>query len=365
MTTPLKHMLLERIKSEGALSLAGFVAESLLHPRYGYYATRDPLTAGDDFITSPQISQMFGELLGIWALETWRQMGQPSSFHLVEPGPGSGIMMADMIRAARLDPLFLKSVRVGLLEASSALKAVQARTLAASPVDLQWYDHIDKIPEGPMIVIANEFLDCLPPRQFIRTDEGWRERLVGARGEELIFTVSMAPLTPGDHALIPPSLKEVPSGSLVEAHPGYITLTDMLAPRFHACPSRALFLDYGPYESEVGDTLQALRAHQKVNPLEAPGEADLTTRVNFSEIRRYGEKAGLHVDGALEQGAFLKRLGLEIRAGVLSAKTPEKRSLIARQIWRLTDPRQMGSLFKALCLSSPDLPPPPGFGAGP
>lgn len=355
--------LRDRIRQTGPVSIAAFMTEALFDPRDGYYATKDPIGAGSDFITAPEISQMFGELMGLWAAQSWMDMGSPTEFQLVELGPGRGTMMADALRAARTVPGFMDAARVNLIEASAALKAVQAQTLGPTGAQIRWVDRLDLVPAGPALVLGNEFLDCLPVRQAIRHKGEWCERMVGLDDADDGFVFLMGPPLGVDASLIPAALQDAEDGALVEIRPGDRQVVELLAARFSAHPGRALLIDYGPARSEIGDTLQAIKAHEKVAVLDAPGTADLTARVDFQSLLQTAADAGLTGYGPEEQGTFLTGLGLEARAAVLSQNAPDQRSKIARQVWRLTDPDQMGRLFKLVCLDSAGLPPPPGFSA--
>lgn len=371
--TALEQRIFDRIRSEGPISLAAFMAEALFDPREGFYATRDPIGAGADFVTAPEISQMFGELLGLWCVQCWRDMGAPPRLSLVELGPGRGTMMADMLRAARLDPDFIRAAHVYLVEASPALKMKQGETLDDAPCPVTWIDTLEAAPEAPALIVGNEYLDCLPVRQFLQTPDGWRERLAGlapgeAGGETLAYVLSAAAPHPDDLAQIPDVLQDAEPGAVAEFHPAFGPLATHLAERFAQRPGRALFIDYGPADSEPGDTLQAVASHHKTEPLARPGGADLTARVDFGALARRARDAGLDVAGPIEQSAFLTALGIEHRAAALSMKQSqagnmEERSKIARQLHRLTGEEQMGALFKAICLSAPGLPPAPGFAA--
>lgn len=354
--------LRDRIRQTGPVSIAAFMTEALFDPQEGYYATKDPIGAGADFITAPEISQMFGELMGLWAAQSWLDMGRPSPVQLVELGPGRGTMMADALRAARTVPGFIEAAQIVLIEASAALKAVQARTLGPTGAQIRWIDRIEAVPAGPAIVLGNEFLDCLPVRQAIRRGDQWHERMVGLDEDEN-FVFLLGPPLGVDTGLIPQALRDAPEDSLVELRPGDLQVVEAIAGRFADQPGRALFIDYGPAASETGDTLQAVRAHKKVPVLEDPGTADLTARVDFESLIRAAGMRGLTAYGPVEQGDFLLGLGLEARAAALSQSAPEKRPAIARQVWRLTEPDQMGRLFKLVCLDSEGLPLPPGFTA--
>jgi len=354
--------LRDRIRQTGPMSIAAFMTEALFDPREGYYATKDPIGAGADFITAPEISQMFGELMGLWAAQSWMDMGKPAAFQLVELGPGRGTMMADALRAARTVPGFVDAAHVVLIEASAALKAVQAQTLGPTGAQIRWVDRLESVPAGPAIVLGNEFLDCLPVRQAIRRGDDWHERMIGLDADEA-FVFVLGPPLGADADLIPERLRDAPEDSLAELRPGDRQVVDALAARFAEAPGRALFIDYGPATSETGDTLQAVKAHKKVPPLEAPGTADLTARVDFESLAAAARAAGLTVSGPVTQGDFLVGLGLEARAAALCQAAPDKRAVFARQVWRLTDPEQMGTLFKLVCLDADGLPAAPGFAA--
>ena len=354
--------LRDRIRQTGPMSIAAFMTEALFDPREGYYATKNPIGAGADFITAPEISQMFGELMGLWAAQSWMDMGKPAAFQLVELGPGRGTMMADALRAARTVPGFVDAAHVVLIEASAALKAVQAQTLGPTGAQIRWVDRLESVPAGPAIVLGNEFLDCLPVRQAIRRGDDWHERMIGLDADEA-FVFVLGPPLGADADLIPERLRDAPEDSLAELRPGDRQVFDALAARFAEAPGRALFIDYGPATSETGDTLQAVKAHKKVPPLEAPGTADLTARVDFESLAAAARAAGLTVSGPVTQGDFLVGLGLEARAAALCQAAPDKRAVFARQVWRLTDPEQMGTLFKLVCLDADGLPAAPGFAA--
>ncbi|WP_273145944.1 class I SAM-dependent methyltransferase [Oceanicaulis alexandrii] len=360
----IKERLQDRLRSEGSLSVAAYMAEALFHPMAGFYATKDPLGAANDFITAPEISQMFGELLGLWAAECWMQMGAPSRFELIELGPGTGRMMSDMLRAGRAAPGFLDAVHVTLVEASPALKMVQGQTLANAPVPVHWAKDFEKTPSGPAVVIGNEFLDCLPIRQAVRHQGQWRERVVTLHPEDQDrFVFGLGPmLSDSDIGYIAPALRKSEDGALVELRPGDQQQMEQLANRFKRDPSYALFVDYGSSKPETGDTLQAIRAHQKVDPLDAPGTADLTAWVDFDRLLRLGLDAGLAAFGPMTQGEFLTELGIEQRAAVLSKSVDESgQARLKRQMHRLVSPEDMGELFKLAAFSSDGLPPAPGI----
>ncbi|XBQ15057.1 MAG: SAM-dependent methyltransferase [Oceanicaulis sp.] len=360
----LAERLRARIREEGPLPVSAYMAEALFDPMAGFYATKDPLGAGNDFITAPEISQMFGELCGLWAAEVWAQMGAPAPVQLIELGPGTGRMMSDMLRASRAAPGFLDACDVTLVEASPALKMVQGRTLSKAPVPVRWARRIEDAAAGPCVIVANEFLDCLPIRQAVRIEGVWRERVVGiAPDDPETFALGLgAVLSPADLESLPEPLREAPEGALVELRPADGPLIEEIARRLKAAPGYALFIDYGSDAPEFGDTLQAIRRHQKVDPLDAPGTADLTAWAAFDRFGALARAAGLDVYGAEGQGAFLKGLGIEHRAAALSrGQDAEGRGRIARQLQRLVDPEEMGTLFKVMALASPGLPPAPGL----
>jgi len=357
--TALKRILVEQIRQTGPLTIAHFMAACLYEPRHGYYANAPRIGADGDFITAPEASQMFGELIGLWCVHEWDVLGRPDPMQLIELGPGNGALISDAWRAARIEPAFRSATQLHLIEISAALRARQAQALARFDVRPHWHERLDATLERPSLIIANEFLDCLPIRQFVRAEDGWRERLVGADEQDaLAFGLSPHTLRPGDQ-VIPPALHDAPEGAIAEFAPGLEAWVDLLAQRLKAAPGRALIIDYaGDGQS---DTLQAVRAHKKESPLAAPGEADLTARVDFVALKILARASGLQVAGPSPQGHFLNGLGLDARAFALSKAHPERAERIAREVARLTAPDQMGTLFKALCLSSPNLPPPAGF----
>ncbi|MCF6220422.1 MAG: SAM-dependent methyltransferase [Robiginitomaculum sp.] len=369
----LKDRILSHIKTSGPMSVASYMSWCLLDPKQGYYPTRDPLGVAkngkSDFITAPEISQMFGEVLGLWLINAWRGMGKPKQVQLVEYGPGRGVMMSDMLRTARLDKDFFAAIQVNLIEMSSALEGKQAEVLANAGVPVTWVGSLEEVPAGPTIVIGNEYLDCLPVRQFIMKDRfkgktGWHERMVDVHPDnpgKFIFSVSEVPISEIDQALLPADIPPVKNGDLLEINPGLGQIVEALRKRFVEHSGAALFIDYGPAETELGDTFQALKKHEKVYPLDEPGHADLTARVDFAALGEWADKAGLASFGPCPQGQFLSRLGIEVRAVNLSKASPENKTKIARQLHRLTDTNDMGTLFKALSIQSADLPAAIGF----
>ncbi len=369
----LKDRILAHIKTSGPMNIASYMSWCLLDPVQGYYPTRDPLGVAkdgkSDFITAPEISQMFGEVLGLWVINAWRCMGEPKAVQLVEYGPGRGVMMSDMLRTARLDKGFFAAVNVSLIETSAALEGKQAETLATCGVPVNWVAKLEDVPAGPTIVIGNEYLDCLPVRQLIMKDrfkeaDGWHERMVDIHPDnpgKLIFSISEAPLPKADQALLPKDIPAFKDGDLLEISPGLAQMTETLSRRFSENSGAALFVDYGPEATELGDSFQALQKHKKVHPLHEPGQADLTARVDFADFSERTEDAGLSVYGPCPQGQFLSKLGIEVRAVSLSKAAPASKAKIARQLHRITSADEMGALFKVIAVQSPDLPAPLGF----
>ncbi len=350
------------------MSVAEYMGLCLLDPKDGYYPTRDPLGSDGDFITAPEISQMFGEVLGLWMVQCWKDMGQPETIHLAELGPGRGIMMSDMLRAAKLVPDFIKALYVHLIEASPALEAVQGQTLKDSPAPISWAQTLSDIPDGPLIVIGNEYLDCLPIRQFIQKDRfagraGWHERLVTVEknADDLTFAFALEPISTLAAQTLPSAQSKAKNDDLVETCPSAHQLLDQLSDRFERQPGRALFIDYGPETTEFGDTLQALKRHEKVGVFSDPGNTDLTARVDFGALNEIAAGLNMPTTTPVTQREFLSKLGIEMRAAALARAKPESKPKIARQLERLTGESQMGELFKAICFQSQGLDLPLGF----
>jgi SAM-dependent MidA family methyltransferase len=344
------------------MSVATFMGLALGHPVHGYYATRDPFGRAGDFITAPEISQMFGELIGLWAAAVWQAMGTPARLALVELGPGRGTLMADALRAARVVPAFAAALDVQLIETSPVLARRQQETLAAASVPLAWYRELAAVPEGPLIVIANEFFDALPVHQAVKTPGGWHERMVGVGPDgRLAFALHPDPV-PGFAALVPEAVAGAPAGAVYEWRSEEVAAE--IARRVAQHGGAALVIDYGHSESAPGETLQAVGRHSFADPLSTPGDVDLTAHVDFAALVRTARATGARVHGPLSQGAFLRRLGIEARAAALRAKaTPAQAADVDAALARLTDPGReaMGELFKALAFADPKLGALPGF----
>jgi NADH dehydrogenase [ubiquinone] 1 alpha subcomplex assembly factor 7 len=350
----LKNRLKAEIRAGGPIPISRFMSACLHDPQDGYYATRPRLGEDGDFITAPLVSQMFGELLGAWTVETWRRIGRPSRVLLVEAGPGDGTLIGDVLRTGRLDPEFLAAAELWLIETSAPLEALQRQRLMAAGGSPSWAASLADLPgDAPMILLANEFLDCLPVRQFVRTAEGVAERAVGlGPAGELAF--GLMPL-PGEQ--LP---ADAPLGAVIEVSTAQLDFAGAVGARIAAQGGTALLIDYGRDRAATGDTLQALHRHRKVDPLADPGGADLTVHADFPGVLRAAQARGAAGD-ILDQGEFLRRLGIEARAAALSQARPDRAEAIARQLARLVDDDQMGRLFKAAVLYRADQPPPPGF----
>ena len=356
-----KHII-DYIRETQPLTIAEYMGMALGHAEHGYYMTRDPFGADGDFITAPEISQMFGELLGLWAAVVWQGMGSPDNVKLVELGPGRGTLMADMLRAAFAAPGFGEAVHVHMVETSPALKtrqqqALEGMGLAHDPV---WHGSFDDVPEGPVIVIANEFFDALPIEQYFHAGDFWCPRVVDSKpdGDGLCFVL----LPPYDAPELPPGLLDAPADTMVEVCPSGLDIAENISRRIVADGGAALIIDYGHGESGTGDTLQAVKGHDHHHPLEDPGEADLTAHVDFGALGQRVFASGARAHGVVGQGEFLQRLGIRERAEMLLAgATPEQEEDIAGALKRLTDPSEMGDLFKVMAISAIDAAPPPGF----
>ncbi len=359
--TPLADILIRRIRNRGGLTLADYMSEVLTHPRHGYYSKADPFGARGDFVTAPEISQMFGELIGLWCADTWQRLGKPRPLLLVELGPGRGSLMADALRALRLVPDLLAACELHLVEMSPVLRARQAEALAgASAAAPVWHDNLGEVPEGAMILVANEFFDALPVRQFERTTEGWCERLVVVDPQSdpaepaLAFALSApSSLYP---KVLPAALRDAPPGALVEVSLAGLSIAQEIGRRVAAQPGAALIIDYGHADHRTGGTLQALRRHAAHEVLREPGSADLTAHVDFAALAAAAADAGAGVHGPVPQGLLLERLGIAERAEALQrGATPRQAEALRSAKARLTEAAQMGELFKALALTAPGL----------
>lgn len=342
------------IAAEGPLTVERYMGLCLGH----YYGSRDPLGSRGDFVTAPEISQMFGELLGLWTAAVWQAMGSPDGLRLVELGPGRGTLMADALRALSRVPGFLAGTSVHLVETSPSLREGQRATLARHADRISWHGRVEEVPPGPVVALANEFFDALPVRQFVGSADAWRERVVERNGDAFRFASSLAP---------EPSIALPPrEGAVLEVPQAGAALMGTLARRLAREGGALLAIDYGYWGPAFGDTLQALKAHAFADPLAEPGEADLTAHVDFGRLARAAADAGAAVHGPVSQGDFLRALGIEVRALALKSRAaPEQARAVEAGLRRLTDPEGMGDLFKVLAVSHPGLPPVPGLRPNP
>jgi SAM-dependent MidA family methyltransferase len=361
-STPVETEIRRLIAAAGPMPVAQYMALCLAHPERGYYMTRDPLGAAGDFTTAPEISQMFGELIGLWAVSLWRLMDSPDRIHLVELGPGRGTMMRDALRAAQVVSGFVSAATIHLVEISPVLKERQRHTLGSLSLPVHWYDTLDDVPDGPLIVLANEFFDALPVHQAVKQADGWHERMVEiGRDGKLAFGVAAQPI-PHFERVVPAALRLAPLDALYEWRGDHMALE--IARRVVRFNGAALVIDYGHAESQDGDTLQAMGAHSFADPLRSPGSVDLTAHVDFQALRETAESMGARVRGPVGQGDFLRRLGIESRAGALKkSNTADKTVDIDLAMARLVeeDSSAMGRLFKVIAIAHPGLGPLPGF----
>jgi SAM-dependent MidA family methyltransferase len=359
LSAALAEHLTRLIAREGPISTARYMAEVLGHPTLGYYMRKDPFGAAGDFITAPEISQMFGEMIGLWCAEVWRMMGRPDPVLLVELGPGRGTLMSDILRAARIVPEFDAAIECHLVETSPVLKEAQRGRIARL---CTWHANLATVPHQPMLLIANEFFDALPIRQYVRTKEGWRERRVALAEDGEGFRFVLAAEPPGGDGAIPPALGACPVDGIVEVAPERCVIARAIGRRVAARGGAALIIDYGHVRTAPGDTFQAVRRHRYSDPLVDPGESDLTAHVDFEALAGAAASGGAVVSGPVGQGTFQKRLGMERRAEALARAAGDGGApRVAAAFERLTAPDQMGSLFKAVALRDRRLPELPGF----
>jgi NADH dehydrogenase [ubiquinone] 1 alpha subcomplex assembly factor 7 len=359
--TPVEAELRRRIESDGPVSIATLIQLANAH----YYATRDPFGSAGDFITAPEISQIFGELVGLWCAAMWSVTGRPDPVHLVELGPGRGTLMADALRALKVAAAFRSAIRVHLVETSPLLRAAQERALKDTGVEIHWHHNIGQVPKGPAFFIADEFFDALPVHHYVRGAKGWHERVIGLR--EDVLTFGLSPIKTPDFS-IPETVRAAPEGSIVELSPESARIARDIAERIQAQGGAALFIDYGYAKHGVGETLQALRSHAFADALKDPGEADLTAHVDFSALADAARQAGAASFGPMTQRDFLLGLGILERSAMLMRQaTLEQALALESGTTRLTEdtPTGMGRLFKVLAVTPRGLPAPPGFASIP
>lgn len=358
MTTPLASRLARQIRMTGPIGVAEYMQACLFDPEYGYYRGQEPFGREGDFVTAPEISQMFGELIAIWAAHAWQKLGMPAPLAFAEIGPGRGTLMRDMLRTLRsVAPEFLRAARVHMIEISGRLSEIQKRTLSTDAERVTWIGKIDDLPELPLVVVGNEIFDAIPIRQYVLSSSTWHERMIGI-DEEGRLRFQLGPGSP-DLSLLPPVAPAAGDGSVFETAPAREALAAAIAMRLSAHGGAALFFDYGHLRSGIGDTLQAVRRHGFVDVLACPGEADLTSHVDFSALAKACRANGANAS-FLEQGEFLARMGLFERAARLSAGRDEGTAhAIRMDADRLASADQMGSLFKAMAVYRGDRPPYP------
>ncbi|MCH9765287.1 MAG: SAM-dependent methyltransferase [Alphaproteobacteria bacterium] len=372
--TPLLEKLKARIGKQGPMSIDKYMRCCLTDPDYGYYRTGTVLGRAGDFITAPEISQTFGELIGLWCVAIWQQMGTPQHVHLIELGGGRGTLLADALRAAAKASTFIDAVSVSIMESHPELRRQQAKALQAYAPRVNWPGELFELDDAPAIMIANEFLDCLPIEQFVATPDthpGWQRQRVGLdEHDQLQFMLGR--FEPPSHAGLPPeltalskSLSDVSAGDIIETRNligcELNNLKDFVFGPDDQRPFAGLFVDYGHTTTQMGDTLQAVRRHAYEHPLASPGEADLTAQVDFAQFAHQMSAAGFAIDGPATQGEFLGRLGIVERASRLMAQNPKQAAALESSVARLISPSGMGGRFHALAIRSPGLAPLPGL----
>ena len=353
--SPLQSELKKLIKTSGPMPVWRYMELCLTHPKFGYYVSRDPLGREGDFTTAPEVSQMFGELLGLWAASVWKAIGSPQLLRLIELGPGRGTMMADALRALRVLPPLYQTLSVHLVEINPVLREKQQSTLSGVR-NIAWHDGIDDVPEGPAVIFANEYFDVLPVHQVVKGETGWHERVVELDGNgKLEFGAATDPI-PRFEVLLPPLVRAAPVGAVFEWRPDAEIMK--IATRVRDQDGAALIIDYGHLRSDAGDTFQAIARHSFADPLKNPGQADVTAHVDFQALVRAAEDIGARVHGPVSQGDFLTRLGIETRAVTLMAKASHEVSEdISGALKRLIGGGRsgMGAMFKVLAVSEPNL----------
>jgi SAM-dependent MidA family methyltransferase len=360
--SPLELDIRRRIAAAGPMPVDQYMALCLGHPEHGYYVTRDPFGVAGDFTTAPEVSQMFGELIGLWMATAWQQMGAPDNIRVIELGPGRGTLMKDALRAAKVMPAFLSAAVVHFVDISPVLRVQQEDTMHASPVPVFWHSTLAEVPPGPALIIANEFFDALPINQAVKMADGWHTRCVGIAADgSLEFAIAPAPI-PHFERTVPEPLRTATEGEIFEWR--FDAAAMNLGRRLSRDRGAALVIDYGHAESSTGDTLQAVGHHAFADPLVSPGNADLTAHVDFQSLARAVESMGAKASPVIDQAVLLRRLGIETRAASLKANaTPATVADVNAALARLTGAGRtgMGTLFKAIAFTHPRMSTPPGF----
>jgi NADH dehydrogenase [ubiquinone] 1 alpha subcomplex assembly factor 7 len=358
----LESEIRRRITAGGPMPVAEYMALCLTDPEHGYYTTRDPFGARGDFITAPEVSQMFGEMIGLWMAATWSKMGSPENIRIVELGPGRGTLMKDALRAAKVMPSFRQAIVLHLVEISPALQTQQERTLEQVGIPTYWHSSLADVPGGPALIVANEFFDALPVHQAVKSERGWHERQIAIDGEGKLAFVTATETLPQFEQFLPQGLRSAAEGGVFEWRPDNEAME--LGRRLRRDGGAALVIDYGHADSSVGDTLQAVGQHAYADPLSAAGNVDLTAHVDFAALIKAVEAMGGKAYGPLTQSQLLRRLGILTRASSLKSKAPEAAAAdIDAALERLIGEGEggMGTLFKAAAFAHPSLGAPPGF----
>ena len=358
--TPLEKRLINTITNDGPISIEQYMNACLANPEYGYYMGKDPFGRGGDFITAPEISQMFGEAIGVWFATAWQMMGKPETVNLIELGPGRGTLMADIIRASAVLPEFAKAVSIHLVDISPALRQIQGQTFKNTPVDISWHQRFEQVPAGPSLIIANEFFDALPIRQYVLAADGWHERLVGVTDGKLAYTYGSEVLPQSE---IPTWAKDAQQGDFIELSPQRDAVAKQIGSFIAKNGGAGLFIDYGHVKSAPGDTFQGVYKHKFIDCLFRPGKIDLTSHVDFEQLANSFEAGGAKAHNLRTQGQFLIAMGLREREAILKKKAPARTRInLGKQADRLVNEKQMGVLFKVLAVTDKSLGTPHPFG---
>ncbi len=358
--TPLEDKLIGQIKKDGPISVETYMNACLGDAEYGYYMHGDPFGRGGDFTTAPEVSQMFGEAIGVWFATAWQMMGKPKKFNLIELGPGRGTLMADLLRAANVLPEFAEAIEVHMVDMSPALRQVQGKTLDGVPVHVRFHQRFEQVPAAPSLIVANEFFDALAIRQIVKGEDGWHERVVDVVDGELVLRASDEVLSMAE---VPLWARAAKVGEIAEISPARNDMARQIATFIRRNGGAGLIIDYGHALSFAGDTFQAVRKHKFVDVLHRPGESDLTSHVDFEELALAFKDGGVNVYGPRTQQAFLLAMGLQERLDMLKKKAPARaRIMLGRQADRLVSEKQMGHLFKAIAITDPSLGVPHPFG---